>query len=84
MENQGFVVEFCINLSSWDHDYRSNQPNSSCHCSEDRNVNVLKRQDISDANNSDFRSRFQNDSNRLMESGKENSMESLRNRTERA
>ena len=77
MENKGFVVEFCINLSSWDHDYRLNQPNSLCHCSEDRNVNVLKRQDISDANNSDFRSIFKNNSNMQMRLGKENSMESL-------
>ena len=77
MENKGFVVEFCINLSSWDHDYRLNQPNSSCHCSEDRNVNVLKRQDISDANNSNFLSRFQNGSNMQMRLGKENFMEIL-------
>ena len=26
MENKGLVVEFRINLSSWDHDYWLNQP----------------------------------------------------------
>ena len=77
MENKGFVIEYWINLSLWDYDYWSNQPVSSCHCSEGRNGKVLNRIDISDANNRDFRSRFQNDSNMQMRLLKENFMLSL-------
>ena len=77
MENKGLVEEFRINLSSWDHDYWLNQPVS---CSDDRVGNKLNRQDISNSHNSDFRSRFQNDSNMQMRLGKENSMESLSGR----
>ena len=70
MENKQLVVEFWINLSPWDHDYWLTQPISWCHCSEDRVGNVLNRQDILKAHNSDFQSRFQNDSNMQMRLGK--------------
>ena len=83
MENKGFVIEYWINLSLWDYDYWSNQPVSSCHCSEGRNGNVLNRKDISDAKNSDFRTRFQNDSNVQMRLGKETFMLSLWNKDPR-
>ena len=70
MENKGLVVEFWIDLSSQDRGCWFNQPVSWCHCSKDRVGNLLKRQDISNKNNSDFRSRVLNDLNMQMRLGK--------------
>ena len=77
MENKGLDIEFLISLSSWDPDYCLKQPVSWCHWSEDRAGNMFNRREISDANNSDFRSRFKNNSNMQMRLGKENFMVSL-------